>query len=84
MILEKNLKNINEDKVEKEEVTTTNVERDRLIVVGVLVLFLYIFETTWEQGASMNIFEVIIQIVLLEGSGVTIFKILSVLISFFQ
>ena len=80
--LGKEPKGINDDKVEIEEISTTNVERDRLIVVGVLAFF-SIFLSNFEQaGASMNIFAVRDYTDRsLEGSGVTIFKILSALIS---
>ena len=80
--LGKEPKDINEDKVEKEEVTTTNVERDRLIVVGVLAFFSIFFWAAFEQaGASMNIFARDYTDRTLDGSGVTIFKFLSALIS---
>ena len=55
--LGKEPKGINDDKVEIEEISTTNVERDRLIVVGVLAFFSIFFWAAFEQaGASMNIF----------------------------
>ena len=80
--LGKEPKAINEDKVEKEEVTTTKVEKDRLIVVGVLAFFSIFFWAAFEQaGASMNIFARDYTDRALDGSGVTVFKILSALIS---
>ena len=80
--LGKEPKELDEEKEKKEEVTTTNVERDRLIVVGILAFFSIFFWAAFEQaGASMNIFARDYTDRSLQGDGVTIFKILSALIS---
>ncbi len=57
-------------------------EKDRLIVVGVLAFFSIFFWAAFEQaGASMNIFARDYTDRSLSGSGITIFKIISAIIS---
>jgi len=60
----------------------TKIEKDRLIVVGVLAFFSIFFWAAFEQaGASMNIFARDYTDRSLSGSGITIFKIVSGIIS---
>lgn len=69
-----------EAKKTKEPLTKT--EKDRLIVVGVLAFFSIFFWAAFEQaGASMNIFARDYTDRSLSGSGITIFKIVSAVIS---
>src|SRR5690606_4968042 len=65
-----------EMKTEAEEDTTPgNVKRDRLIVIGVLILFSTFFWLAFEQaGGSMNVFALDYTQRVLEGNAATTFK----------
>lgn len=61
-----------DDQVEK---VPANVQRDRLIVIGVLIIFSTFFWLAFEQaGGSMNIFAVDYTQRVLEGNTATVFK----------
>jgi len=65
-----------------EETKLTKVEKDRLVVVGVLAFFSIFFWAAFEQaGASMNIFARDYTDRSLVGSGILIFKFISAIIS---
>jgi POT family proton-dependent oligopeptide transporter len=67
-------KSVKKDEVE-EDSTPANVKRDRLIVIGVLILFSTFFWLAFEQaGGSMNIFALDYTQRILEGSAATTFK----------
>lgn len=68
------------EKVKKEPLTKK--ERDRLIVVGVLAFFSIFFWAAFEQaGTSMNIFASEYTDRSLNGSAITIFKVISAVLS---
>ena len=68
--------------VKEENKKLTKVEKDRLIVIGVLAFFSIFFWAAFEQaGASMNIFARDYTDRSLSGNGILIFKIISSIIS---
>lgn len=76
------IENIGNDKVEKEETTPANVQRDRYIVVGVLAFFTIFFWAAFEQaGGSMTIFAKDYTNRILEGDSANIFRITNTLLT---
>lgn len=70
-----NLKNANQGDDEVVEEVPSNVKRDRLIVIGVLILFSTFFWLAFEQaGGSMNIFALDYTQRVLEGNAAVTFK----------
>jgi len=78
------IENISDQQKEEkvEEIVTSNVQRDRYIVVGILAVFVVFFWAAFEQASgSMNIFARDYTQRALEGNSALIFKIVDTLIT---